>query len=208
MSFRCVDHRDAGFEGLVSLLARFGLATEHVPRRDVAAREKPFHDGRQDVGLLRILSRGGTMVLLLRTTDGTGKTTTSGLRHDVDANKISSAIAAFAATTRADAKNYFESWDYGVADTAVARTRMERAFAEVAPFFREPLEKLLDGQHLRSIGISDDGGINQLPFEALPLPDPAAPRQLLGDKYDHEALLIVGDDGHAAQPVRLRSRAC
>lgn len=182
-----IDHRDAEFEGagaLLSLLSLIGLATERVVRPEIPAREKPFKDSRPDVGLLRVLHRDNVLVLLLRTSDSHRRMTTTGLRHDVDSDQISSAISEFANTTTGSALNYIHSGELGIDDTDLARERMERKFAKVARLLREPLERLLDGRRLRTIGISDDGGVNQLPFEAVPMPAPTNPRQLLGDKYD------------------------
>jgi CHAT domain len=179
-----IDHRDAEFEGAGSLLSLLGLAPERIARPEVPVREKPFKDDRADVGLLRVLLRPGMLMLLLRTTDGYGRTVTTGLRHDVDSDQISSAISTYANTTTGSVLNYLHSGEFGIDDTDLARERMERKFAKVAPLLREPLERLLDGRRLRAIGISDDGGFSQLPFEAVPMPAPADFRQLLGDKYD------------------------
>ncbi|MEU9288956.1 CHAT domain-containing protein [Streptomyces sp. NPDC048275] len=185
-----VRHQDAEFEGagiLTSLIAR---VLGEVGADPVSAGEpepepdRALHDGGAGTGLLQILSHGTTMVLLLRALGEDGTVTTSGVRREVETDEITDAFATFRGTTSTDALNYLKSWDSGVVETAAARARMSAAFAQVAPFLLEPLQILLGGRRLRSLGICDDGGLNHFPFEALPWPDPAAPGQVLGDRYD------------------------
>ncbi|MFJ5798705.1 CHAT domain-containing protein [Streptomyces decoyicus] len=183
-----VDHRDAGFDGVGILMPLIGqvFGGGGAGATSVRTQEPDWvlHDGRAGVGRLQIQGHGSTMVLLLRALGEDGTVTTSGVRCEVEADEIAAAFATFGGTTSADALNYLMSWDSGVVETTGARARMDAAFARVALFFLEPLQDLLGGRHLRSIGICDDGRLNQFPFEALPWPDPAVPGQVLGDRYD------------------------
>jgi hypothetical protein len=163
-----VDHSGAAMEGLGGLLALFleALGTADPPPEE--PEPSPPRAQQPGTGLLRILLADSTLFLLLRTVDADGRPTVHAVRRAFDSHRFVAAGAAFSgAVTNSTWALIKRSWDLVSNESTAVRKGVEDAFAGAAAQLREPMADLLGGRGLRSIGLCDDGQLNQFPFEAV-----------------------------------------